>query len=57
MGGTLRPNDPPTSKIGSWPMDYTETFYLIPVEFFRFVLRTDSKKNLLTVFELLSHHF
>ena len=21
MGGTLRPNDPPTSKIGSWPMD------------------------------------
>ena len=23
MGGTLRPNDPPTSKIGSWPMDYS----------------------------------
>ena len=22
MGGTLRPNDHPTSKIGSWPMDY-----------------------------------
>ena len=24
MGGTLWPNDPPTSKIGSWPMDYLE---------------------------------
>ena len=27
MGGTLRPNNPPTSKIGSWPMDYSERLF------------------------------